>query len=196
MSYTGGMRTTVLVLALLLGGSAHALTAQRRGGAGGFWYSLSVAPGWSRVSCDICAGRRETGISALLGLGGTTSRTLRLGGELAAWRQSDEAVTQTLLSIGATATWYPGTKRRWYLRGGAALLMHRANDGTDAVTSSGIGPQLGVGYESAAGSHWLIAPFVHYSLGVVGGNVNFNGGQAAGSARLSFLQAGVSFTHR
>jgi hypothetical protein len=191
------MRNTVLLLlALLLSGSAQALTAQRRSGAGGFWYSITVAPGWSRVSCDICAGRRETGISAFVGLGGTTSRALRLGGELAAWRQSDEGITQTLLSIGATANWYPGTKRRWYLRGGAMLLMHRANDGTDAVTSSGIGPQMGLGYESAAGRHWLIAPFVHYSIGVVGGNVNFNGGQAAGSARLSFLQAGVSLTHR
>jgi hypothetical protein len=101
------MRTSVLLLlALSLSGSAQALSAQRRSGsAGGFWYSVSVAPGWSRVSCEICAGRRETGISAFVGLGGTTSRALRLGGELAAWRQSDEGITQSLLSIGATANW-------------------------------------------------------------------------------------------
>jgi hypothetical protein len=187
----------VVLLMLALGGSA--LSAQQRrssSNAGGFWYSVSVAPGWSRVSCEICAGQRESGISAFVGLGGTTSRAVRIGGELAGWRQSDEGLTQTLLSIGAIVNWYPGTKRRFYLRGGASLLMHRANDGVDVVTASGIGPQLGLGYEVAAGRQFLLAPFVHYSMGVVGGDVNFNGGQASESARVSFVQAGVSLTHR
>jgi hypothetical protein len=135
-------------------------------------------------------------MSAFAGLGGSTSRTLRIGGELAAWRERDGAVTQTLLSVGAAAYWYPSLRRRFYLRGGAALVMHRASDGTDVVTSSGIGPQLGVGYEHRASSDWLIAPFIHYAVGVFGGDVKFNGGQAAGSATVSFLQAGVSLTRR
>jgi hypothetical protein len=190
------LKRAIVLLVLVLSGSAHALTAQRRSSPGGFWYALSVAPGWSRVSCQICAGQRESGISAFVALGGTTSRALRIGGELAGWRQTGEGITQTLMSIGAMANWYPGAKRRFYLRGGASLLMHRASDGTDVVTSSGIGPQLGLGYEAAAGRHWLVAPFLHYSIGVFGGDVNFNGGEASGSARVSFLQAGVSLTHR
>ncbi|HET8712365.1 MAG TPA: hypothetical protein VFM23_01630, partial [Gemmatimonadales bacterium] len=153
-------------------------------------------PGWARISCDICAGRRATGWSAFVGLGSNTSRAVRIGGEFGAWRQRDDNVTQTLMIIGAAAYWYPSVQRRFYLRGGASLTMHRASDGTDVVTSSGIGPQLGVGYEHAASAHWSVAPFVHYSIGVFGGNVNFNGGQAAGSARVSFLQTGVSLTRR
>jgi len=198
------MRTPAIVLlALSLATSAIApvsAQAPRRAQAqprrdSGFWYSISAGPGWARLTCSICAGSRRTGISAALGLGGSTSRMMRIGGEFAAWRESHEGVTQTLLSVGAAAYWYPSPRQRLYLRGGAAFLMHRANDGTDVVTSSGIGPQLGIGSEYRAGRSWLIAPFIHYAVGVFGGDVKFNGGQAANSATVSFLQVGASLRH-
>jgi hypothetical protein len=144
----------------------------------------------------MCAGRRPTGLSVFGALGGSTSRAVRIGGELAAWRERDNGVTQTLLSVGTAVYWYPNLRRRFYLRGGAALVMHRASDGTNVVTSSGIGPQMGVGYEYPVSRSWLLAPFVHYSVGVFGGDVKFNGGQAAGSATVSFFQVGVSLSHR
>jgi len=37
--------------------------------------------------CDICAGRRKTGLSAFLGVGGSTGRAVRIGAELAGWRE-------------------------------------------------------------------------------------------------------------
>lgn len=187
----------IIVLALLL--ACTGVSAQRRAAAGsgdGLWYAVGVAPGWARVSCQICAGSRRTGMSAFAGLGGSTSRALRIGGELAAWRERDGGVTQTLLSVGSAAYWYPTARRTFYLRGGAALVMHRASDGSDVVTSSGIGPQLGLGWEHPVSRDWLLAPFLHYSVGVFGGDVKFNGGQAAGRATVSFLQAGVSLTRR
>jgi len=194
-------KRAITLLALLI--ASTSLAAQRRpapggggGGGGGLWYAVGVAPGWARVSCQICGGSRRTGLSAFVGIGGRTSRTLRIGGELAGWRQREANVTQTLMSIGASAYWYPSVRQRFYLRGGAALVMHRASDGTDVVTSSGIGPQLGIGYEHAASRSWLVAPFVHYSVGVFGGDVKFNGGQAAERATVSFLQVGVSLTRR
>src|SRR6266496_3585994 len=152
-------RTRVILLTLVLA-SPHDAAGQRsvasasRAGGGGLWYSVAVAPGWARVTCDICAGRRQTGVSAFLGVGGSTSRALRVGAELAGWRQSEGGVTQTLMSGGAAAYWYPNLARRFYLRGGAAIVMHRASDGTDVVTSSGIGPLLGVGYEYLVSRAW------------------------------------------
>jgi len=187
-------RTVMSVLALWLVGVATA-PAQRRAPSG-LWYSVAVAPAWARVTCDICAGRRRTGISIEGAVGGSTSRAMRVGAELAAWRQSENGVKQTLLSVGAAAYWYPTMNRRLYLRGGAALVMHRASDGTDVITSSGIGPQLGLGYEYGVGHGWLLAPFVHYSIGVFGGDVKFNGGQAASGATVSFLQVGASLVRR
>ena len=189
------MRSAAKILLSLLVLGAGGASAQRRSSPG-IWYSVGVAPGWARVTCQICAGNRRTGLSAFIGVGGSTSRALRIGGELAAWRQREGNVTQTLMSIGAAAYWYPDLGRKFYLRGGAALVMHRASDGTDVVTSSGIGPQMGAGYEYRVGRAWLLAPFVHYSIGVFGGDVKFNGGQAAGSATVSFLQVGVTLTRR
>ncbi len=158
------MRTDAIILvAIALAGTSSAAAQRRAPGAsgGGLWYSVGVAPGWARVTCDICAGRRKT---------------------------------QTLLSFGGAAYWYPNVQRGLYLRGGATLVMHRVNDGTDVVTSSGIGPQLGVGYEYRVSRGWRLAPFAHYSVGVFGGDVKFNGGQATGSATVSFLQVGASLT--
>ncbi|OLC06233.1 MAG: hypothetical protein AUH78_24550 [Gemmatimonadetes bacterium 13_1_40CM_4_69_8] len=189
------MRTPAIILVAFALGASGQLAAQRRENSG-FWYSLGLAPGWARVTCSICAGSRRTGGSAFVGLGGRTSRSLRIGGEFAAWRERHNGVTQTLMSIGATAYWYPNLRRRLYLRGGAALVMHRASDGTDVVTSSGIGPQMGVGYEYRVGRAWALAPFVHYSVGVFGGDVKFNGGEAASSATVSFFQVGASLTRR
>lgn len=188
------MRTAAMILmATLLAGASRA-AAQRRQ-TSGLWYSVGVAPGWARITCDLCAGHRKTGLSAFIGVGGSTGRSVRIGAELAGWRERDGGVTQTLLSFGGAAYWYPSVGRRLYLRGGAALVMHRTNDGTDVVTSSGIGPQFGVGYEYPVSRSWWLAPFAHYAVGVFGG-VKFNGGQAAGSATVSFFQVGASLTRR
>src|SRR5687768_6917480 len=114
MIYTGDMhRTAIVMIALALIGTASALSAQRRPSETGFWWAVGVAPGWTRVSCDICAGRRSTGMSAFVGLGSKTSRAVRIGGEFAAWRQSDPNLTQTLMSIGASAYWYPSARQRF-----------------------------------------------------------------------------------
>src|SRR6185295_3852732 len=189
------MRTAAMVLLATLLTGASGAAAQRRQPSG-LWYSVAVAPGWARVTCDICAGRRTTGLSAFGGVGGSTGRGLRVGAELAGWRQRDGGVTQTLLSFGGAAYSYPNVRRQFYLRGGATFSLHRVNDGTDVVTSSGIGPQLGIGYEYPVTPSWRIAPFAHYSVGVFGGDVKFNGGQAAGSATVSFFQVGASLIHR
>jgi hypothetical protein len=185
--------SVLLAIVLAVPGTA---SGQQRRTTSGFWYGVSLGPAWTRVTCDICAGHRETGISASLALGGTAARGLRVGGELSAWRQSDAGVTQTLMSVSASAYWYPNPRRGLYLRGGAALVMHRADDGTDVVTSSGIGPQLGIGYDYTVSHAWRVSPFAHYAIGVFGGDVKFNGGQAAGSATVSFLQVGASLTRR
>ena len=95
----------MILVALALAGTTRA-AAQRRE-ASGLWYSVGVAPGWARVTCDICAGRRTTGHSAFVGVGGSTGRAIRIGAEFAGWRQRDGGVTQTLLSFGAAAYWYP-----------------------------------------------------------------------------------------
>ncbi len=103
------LRIGVVALTVALGSPSGAI-AQRgdptsRDGSR-LWYGFGIAPGWARVSCTICAANRPAGISAFAALGGTTSRVLRIAGELAAWRERDGTVRQTLMSVGAAAYWY------------------------------------------------------------------------------------------
>src|SRR5512145_2476284 len=172
------VRHIVFLVAGLLAAASN-VVAQRSSASSsrgaGFWYAVGVAPGWTRITCGLCSGARTTGMSAHVALGGRTSRTLRVAGELAGWRARDAGVTQSLMSIGAAAYWYPSLRRfpRLYLRGGAALNMHLTSDGTDVVTSTGVGPELCVCFELAVGHCGLLGPFFHYSIGA-GGYVTFN----------------------
>lgn len=127
-------------------------------------------------------------------LGGGVGPDLRIGAEVAAWRRDDGTVGQTLTSVSAAAYWYPRPRSRFYLKGGVGYVTHRASDGTDVITSTGFGPQFGIGQEYAFGRKWTFAPFINYALGSVGGGVKFNGGQAADRATVSFLQVGLGLT--
>jgi hypothetical protein len=173
------------------------LPAQRRSQApaqSGFWYGFGLAPGWARVSCGICAGDRPVGVSGVVRLGGGAGRRVLIGAELAGWHQRGGNVTQTLTAIGAAAYFYPGQRRALYFKGGVGLVTHRADDGVDVITSTGLGPQMGIGYEFGFGRKWTLAPFFNLATGILAGGVKFNGGQAVDQVNVSFFQLGVTLT--
>jgi hypothetical protein len=190
-------RFAVLFAALASVALARGAGAQRASASrDGFWYAIGVAPGWARMSCDICRGDRKPGASAFVRMGGAAGPRVRLGGELAAWRERDNGVTQNLTSFSAAAYFYPTRRRALYLKGGVGYVTHRANDGTDVITSTGVGPQLGIGYEWAAGRRWVAGPFFNYGLGAFAGGVKFNGGQATDVVTVSFFQVGLAARRR
>ena len=202
MLYTDRMMRVLVVLAFLAGwASATDLAAQRRapppspGRRNGFWYGVGLAPAWARVSCSICKGRRAFGASAFAAMGGHSGPHLRIGAELGGWRHSDGGVTQSVASLGAVALWFPSTRRAWYLKGGVAYVTHWIDDGTDLITSTGLGPQFGIGIESPFGRRWTVAPFFNYAAGALLGGVKFNGADASDRATVTFVQIGVSLTH-
>jgi hypothetical protein len=175
---------------------ARALAAQ--GTRPGFWYSLGIGEGWARVSCSICRADHQPGLSAHLGLGGGMSRTVLIAGEVAAWRRNVNGVRQTLASVGAAAYWYPGRRGGgpFYLKGGLRYLTHHAEDGTDAITSTGLGPELGAGYELPVSRTMVLAPYFTVAYGSWFGGVKFNGAQAVDQATVTLVQVGVSLTGR
>jgi hypothetical protein len=190
-------RIAVLVGALASFAFARGAPAQRTPASrGGFWYAIGLAPGWARMSCDICGADRRLGVSAFVRMGGAAGQRVRLGGELAAWRERAGGVTQNLTSFSAAAYFYPTRRRTMYLKGGVGYVTHRANDGTDVITSTGIGPQLGIGYEWPAGRRWLVGPFFNYGVGALAGGVKFNGGQATDVVTISFFQVGLAAQRR
>src|SRR2546426_2571143 len=135
---------------------------QQRQARDGFWFGAALGSGWARVSCQICQGNNRSGLSGTLRLGGGVSRKVLIGAEVAAWWATIETATdtvhQSLVAFGAAAYWYPSNRRPLYLKLGIGLVTHRADDGTDVITSSAIGPQFGVGYEWPVSPHVLVSP--------------------------------------
>ncbi len=193
---------TMLRVAVLLGqvaalAFAHVASAQQAPARGGFWYAFGIGEGWAQVSCTICKGQQQPGLSAHLRLGGSLTRHVVIAGEGAAWQRNTDGVRQTLASLGAAAYWYPGRRRTpLYLKGGLGFVTHRAEDGTDAITSTGFGPQMGLGYEFAVGRRLFFAPFFNVGWGVWFGSVKFNGAQAINPATVTFAQLGLGLTGR
>ncbi len=193
-------------LVLLLGSLAllalgrDVAAQQQRQARDGFWFGAALGTGWARVSCDICQGTNRGGLSGALRLGGGVSRKVLIGAEVAAWWTTIEGaadtVHQSLAAFGAAAYWYPSRRRPLYLKLGLDFLTHRADDGTDVITSTAIGPQFGVGYEWPASAHVLVSPFINVALGIVGGSVKFNGGRIANSPGVSLAQLGIGVTWR
>src|SRR5438034_372783 len=116
---------------------ATELPAQRPQARSGFWYAFGLGTGWARVACQICRADHRPGVSAQLRLGGGLSRSVLIGAELAAWDRSANGVDETLAALSAAAYWYPARRSPLYLKGGLGFSTHRAEDGTNVITSTG-----------------------------------------------------------
>jgi hypothetical protein len=169
---------------------------QQRQARDGFWFGAALGSGWARVSCQICQGTYRGGFSGALRLGSGVSRRVLIGAEVAAWwatiETGTDTVHQSLAAFGAAAYWYPSPRRPLYLKLGIGLVTHRADDGTDVITSTAIGPQFGAGYEWPVSSHVLVSPFINVALGIVGGSLKFNGGTIQDSPGVSLAQLGLA----
>jgi hypothetical protein len=175
---------------------APELDAQRRAApGGGLWFAGGLGGGWAHVSCAICRGRYDPGTSVFVRLGGTAGRRLLIGAEAAVWVRGGSEVNQDAWALSAAAYWYPGRRGHLYLKGGIGYATHHAEDGTDIISSSGFGPQLGVGYEFPLGRRWRIAPHFNAIVGAIGGGVKFNGSTAQETANVSLIQFGLSLIH-
>ena len=168
------------------------LSAQRGRAGGRFWLAAGLGTGWASVSCSMCRGAHEPGMTGFVRLGGATARHVLVGGEVAAWVGGDDEVRQDGWSISGAAYLYPERRHRLYLKGGIGYTIHHSEDGTDIVSSTGFGPQLGVGYEFPVEGKWLLAPFFNAAFGTVGGGVKFNGATVQGTANVTVVQVGVS----
>src|SRR2546427_13142256 len=192
-------RLVVLLGSLAALALSRDLAAEERQARDGFWCGAAVGSGWASVSCQICRNTNRAGLSGTLRLGGGVSRAVLIGAEVAAWWATIDAgantVHQSLAAFGAAAYWYPSRRRPLYLKLGLGFLTHRADDGTDVITSTAIGPQFGVGYEWPVSPHLLMSPFLNVGFGIVAGSLKFNGGQVQNSSPgVSLAQLGLAVT--
>lgn len=182
-----------LALALTPGGALQAQT-----GTGpsreGFWWGFGVGYAAPRVFCDICDSNRRASVSAGVRMGGTVSPGLLLGGELNGWTRSNGPVGEYMGTLGGLLYWYPNPAGSFYLKAGLSYVAYRIDDGQDAITSSGFGPQVGAGYEIGIRRNLTIVPFFNSIVTLPTGNLQLNGDRQATGVSLALVQLGIGLT--
>ncbi len=197
------MRTipkTLLPLAALAVLAAP-LQAQRPTSHPGLWLGGGVGLGWARVSCRICGANRGHSLSAAAQVGGRLSNSVLIGGEIEGWFRNsnsdqDRPADELLLAYGAVVYWYPSARYPYYLKAGLGLVTYRIDDGTDRLTSSALGPRLGIGYELHVAGHLSAVPYLNLLVGSTGAEVKFNGSPLLNQASIGLLQFGIGIAHR
>ena len=181
------------VLALLaVGQDASAQEARTREG---FWWGVGLSYGWAHVSCDICIADRKGNLSATVNLGGTISQSLLLGGELNGWmRGGEENVDEYMAAMSGVAYWYPKASGSFYLKGGVAYMTYRISDDEESLTSSGFGPQIGVGYQFRITHHASIQPYLNAIVTFPTSDLDIDGNRQASDVSLSLIQFGLGLT--
>ncbi|UCF20726.1 MAG: hypothetical protein JSU87_04770 [Gemmatimonadota bacterium] len=171
-------------------GSAFAQGSSRQG----LWWGVGFSYGWAHVACDICRSGRGGGMSVTGDIGGTVSPSLLMAGELNGWLTGAGEVDEYMGTVGAVAYWYPRGGGPFYLKGGMSYVAYRNDDGENALTSSGFGPQVGAGYQVFVTSRMAIQPYFNLIVTLPLGNLTFNGDRQAEGISLGLLQLGLSAT--
>ena len=160
-----------------------------------FWFSAGIGPTWLRVSCSICSSDRGTGLSGHVAIGGSGGRGVLVGAEATGRFKREGSVRETVWGFGAVARWFPSTRRRLYWKVGAGVQLYRLEDGTDVLTASPFGVQVGVGWELPLSRRFRWTPSATVHIASVGGGLKFNG-SSVGDVALTMVQLGIGVTRR
>ena len=147
-----------LFLALAATASAQANPQTRQG----FGISFGLGMGSAGLDCDECDDERETGLSGYLRIGGYLRPNLFLAGETNGWLKDSDGVNTQISFISAVAQWYPQPMTGFYLKGGLGFGTTSADDDIDELEASGMGLQLGTGYDWRLAPNFSLTPYVNY----------------------------------
>jgi hypothetical protein len=204
-----------LALVILMAGSASALQAQRRDRGlvelpprpvrAGLYFTGSLGAGSEQCKFETepCAildpdgnaipsndtwRKSITSPSFQLRLGGTPSRSVRLGGELFGWSADNGPNTERTVGLLLSGQFYPSLRDGLYLKGGLGMGWSTTdfNDGT-GVTENGFIGNVGAGWDFALTPHVAVGPVIDFYQASY---------PHAGDETLSerFLYVGISLT--
>jgi hypothetical protein len=188
-----------LLLVAVLSVAAAPLVGQQPAGRPALWLGAGVGLGWARVTCRICDTNRGHALSGYAEAGGRISRRVLVGGEVQGWLKNgsqENPADELLLAYSGVIYWYPSTRYPYYLKGGFGLVTYRIDDGTDRITSSALGPLIGIGWEVRAVSHISLVPYVSMLVASTGAELKFNGNEVLGNSSLALFQFGIGVAMR
>jgi len=197
------MRTShiSLLLVALATSLAAPLAGQRQANRPGMWLGGGLGLGWARVGCRICGANRGHSLSAYAQIGGRISDQVLLGGEIEGWLRNSNSdqgrpADELMLAYSIVTYWYPSRRNLYYLKGGLGMVTYRIDDGTDRLTSSALGPQVGAGWELPVGAHFSFIPYVNMLFASTGAEIKFNGNPFLDNASLELFQIGLGLARR
>jgi hypothetical protein len=98
------------------------------------------------------------------------------------------------------AYWYPNPRRKqFFWKLGAGVQLYRLEDGTDVLTASPFGLQVGIGSEFPLGGRsgrFRLVPSATLSVASWGGGLTFNGASSLDDVSLTMVQIGVGVMRR
>jgi len=174
--------------------------AAAQGRSDTFWLGAGVGPGWLRVSCPICRSNRGTGVSGYFAIGGSAGRRTLVGAEATGRFKREGSVRERNWGFSAVAYWYPNPRRKqFFWKLGAGVQLYRLEDGTDVLTASPLGLQVGIGTEFPLGGRsgrLRLVPSATLSVASWGGGLKFNGASSLDDVALTMVQIGVGVIRR
>ena len=190
-----------LLLVAVLSVAAAPLVGQQPASRPALWLSAGVGLGWARFHCQICDANRGHALSGYAEAGGRLSGRVLVGGEVQGWLKNyntdqGDPVDELLLAYSGVIYWYPSPRYPYYLKGGFGLVTYRLDVGTDRITASALGPQIGIGWEVRAVSHFSLVPYVNVLVASTGAKLKSNGNEVPVNPSLALIQFGIGVAMR
>jgi hypothetical protein len=134
----------------------------------GFTIGFGLGGGSAAFSCDFCGDDREAGGVGYLRLGGAVRPNLVVAGEVGGWAKEQDGVTLSATNVTGTLVWYPNVASGFFLKTGLGFgsidVEIQTNGGTFTTSRSGLGFQVGAGYDWRVARNFSLSPFATYSL--------------------------------
>ena len=155
----------------------------------GRWFADAVL-GWGRLDFDIV---RESSTAMFVNFGGTVRPNLLIGGEINGWAKSENDADWVVSSLMAVAHYYPSVTNGLFISGGLGFTQGSIDDGVDELTSSGVGIQLGGGYDWRVAKSFSLTPYVQY-VRAFAAEAKLNDTGLGEDLNPNFFQVGLGFT--
>ena len=187
-------RVALALGALALIATAAPLSAQKAQERQGFNISFGIGGGSAGLSCDGCDGLdRESSTAMYLNIGGTVRPNLVVGGEISGWTKSEDGADGTISSLLATAHYYPIAQQGLYVGAGLGMTRLSFDDGTGEMTNTGLGFQLGAGYDIRVARNFSLTPYAQWVKGMKA-EVEVDGTSTGTKVGADVWQFGLGFT--
>ena len=177
------------LLALLAIGGVRPLAGQEirpldRPTRAGFWWGLGLGTANAKVTCDGCPSvDPELFPMVDVRLGGTVSRNVTLGAQIAGGKKSGAfgdpgSVDHTVGDVNVSAYLYPRAAGRLWFQTGLGVVVWQGDDGSTTLHSTAAGVTLGAGYDLPIGTGLSLTPSLRGAFGGKGKLVDQDGNSA------------------